>query len=215
MSALKRPVVDLKSKYKRSLSVSFIASLSILIIAFKFSPHSKEVASITTTEQELIHVENIINTIQKPGKPIPPKAPQIIDVTPDDIEDIELQDVENDENDIIGPPDLPPDNPLIEEDIIFIAVEHMPEILGGITVIQEKAHFTEIAKRSGIEGKAIIEAIVNETGDVIDAKVIKGLGGGLNEVSLNAVISTRFKPGLQRGKPVKVRITIPIKFVLK
>ena len=207
MSALKKPAVDLKSKYKRSLSVSFIA--------FKFSPHSKEVASITITEQELIQVENIINTIQIPDKPIPPKTPQIIEVTLDNIEDIELQDVEIDENDIIGPPDLPPNNLLIEEDIIFVAVEHMPEIIGGITAIQEKVHYTEIAKRSGIEGEVIIEAIVNEVGDVIDAKVIKGLGGGLNEVSLNAVISTRFKPGLQRGKPVKVRITIPIKFVLK
>ena len=67
----------------------------------------------------------------------------------------------------------------------------------------------------GLEGKVIIEAVIDENGNVIDAKVFKRLGGGLDEESLHAVQTTRFSPGLQRGKPIRVRINIPVKFVLK
>ena len=46
-------------------------------------------------------------------------------------------------------------------------------------------------------------------------EIIKGLSPDLDEISLNAVKSTLFNPGKQRGKPVKVRISIPIKYRLK
>jgi len=91
----------------------------------------------------------------------------------------------------------------------------MPEPIGGLAAIQQKVTYTEIAKRIGLEGKVIIEAVIDENGNVIDAKVLKRLGGGLDEESLHAVQTTRFSPGLQRGKPIRVRINIPVKFVLK
>ena len=91
----------------------------------------------------------------------------------------------------------------------------MPEPVGGLATIQNKVKYTEIAKRIGLEGIVYIEALIDENGNVIDSKIIKKIGGGLDQEALNAVASTKFHPGLQRGKPVKVRITIPIKFVLR
>ncbi len=92
--------------------------------------------------------------------------------------------------------------------------EEMPEIIGGIGAIQSKVHYTEMAKRIGVEGTIYVEAVINEEGKVIEAKVVKGLIPDLDEMSLEAVKSTLFKPGKQRGKPVKVRMNIPIKFRL-
>ena len=91
----------------------------------------------------------------------------------------------------------------------------MTEPVGGLATIQNKVKYTEIAKRIGLEGIVYIEALVDENGNVIHSKIIKKIGGGLDQEALNAVASTKFHPGLQRGKPVKVRITIPIKFVLR
>lgn len=97
----------------------------------------------------------------------------------------------------------------------YIAVDEMPMPIGGIQSIQEKILYPELAKRAGIEGRVFIQAFIDETGNVADAKVIKGVGHGLDEAALEAVKQTKFTPGKQKGEPVKVQVTIPIVFKLQ
>ena len=97
----------------------------------------------------------------------------------------------------------------------FVAVEEMPEPIGGIKGIQEKIEYPEIAKRAGVEGKVYILAFVDESGNVMKAQVLKGIGAGCDEAALDAVQKTKFKPGKQRGVPVKVQVSIPIIFKLQ
>jgi protein TonB len=96
----------------------------------------------------------------------------------------------------------------------FVAVEEMPEPIGGIKAIQEKITYPEIAKRAGVEGKVYILAFVDESGTVTKATVLKGIGAGCDEAARDAVIATKFKPGKQRGVPVKVQVSIPVIFKL-
>jgi protein TonB len=97
----------------------------------------------------------------------------------------------------------------------FVAVEEMPEPIGGIKAIQEKITYPEIAKRAGVEGKVYVLAFVDESGTVTKAQIIKGIGAGCDEAALNAVLATKFVPGKQRGVPVKVQVSIPIIFKLQ
>jgi len=97
----------------------------------------------------------------------------------------------------------------------FVAVEEMPEPIGGIKAIQEKITYPEIAKRAGVEGKVYILAFVDENGNVTKAQVLKGIGAGCDEAALDAVLKTKFKPGKQRGTPVHVQVSIPIIFKLQ
>lgn len=97
----------------------------------------------------------------------------------------------------------------------FIAVEEMPEPVGGIAAIQSKIVYPDLAKRAGVEGKVYVMAFVDEKGTVTNAKLIKGIGAGCDEAAVQAVKSTRFKPGKQRGTPVKVQVSIPIVFKLQ
>jgi periplasmic protein TonB len=97
----------------------------------------------------------------------------------------------------------------------FVAVEEMPEPIGGIKAIQEKISYPEIAKRAGVEGKVYILAFVDENGNVTKAQVLKGIGAGCDEAAQDAVLQTKFKPGKQRGTPVKVQVSIPIVFKLQ
>ncbi|MCK7525607.1 MAG: energy transducer TonB [Ignavibacteriales bacterium] len=69
-----------------------------------------------------------------------------------------------------------------------------------------------MAKRAGVEGKVYVLAFVDEAGNVTRAKIIKGIGAGCDEAALDAVRQTKFKPGKQRGTPVKVQVSIPIVF---
>lgn len=102
----------------------------------------------------------------------------------------------------------------VESDVYFVAVEEMPEPIGGIDEIQKNIVYPEIAKRAGVEGKVYVLVFVNESGTVTDAKIIKGIGAGCDEAALDAVKKTKFKPGRQRGKTVKVQVSIPVVFRL-
>ena len=99
-----------------------------------------------------------------------------------------------------------------EEPTFFLAVEEMPELIGGIKGLQNRIVYPEIAKQTGTEGKVIVQAVVDEKGNIISAKTIKGIGAGCDEVALDAVLNSKFKPGKQRGKNVKVQISVPIVF---
>ncbi len=90
----------------------------------------------------------------------------------------------------------------------------MPEPIGGLSAIQSKIIYPELARKAGIQGKVFILAFVDESGNVTRAQIVKGIGLGCDEAALDAVMNTKFKPGKQRGKPIEVQITIPITFKL-
>lgn len=101
-----------------------------------------------------------------------------------------------------------------EEPTYFVAVEEMPAPIGGLSAIQEKIVYPELAKRAGVQGKVYIRAFVDENGNVTSAEVVKGIGGGCDEAALDAILKTKFTPGKQRGKPIKVQVTVPVLFKL-
>ncbi|MDX1642615.1 MAG: TonB family protein, partial [Balneolaceae bacterium] len=70
------------------------------------------------------------------------------------------------------------------------------------------------ARQKSIEGRVYVQFIVNEQGDVEDAKVIRGIGGGADEEALRVVRQAKFEPGMQRGRPVRVQYSLPIFFRL-
>ena len=212
---LKNPVADLRARYKKVLKISVIISLALAIVAFKFFPDLKGETIAMEGPQELFTVEDIQQTKQENRPPPPPKPPIPIEAPADDVlEDIEIADTEIDfEAQMEAPP--PPEKKVEEEPTYFVAVEEMPAPIGGIVAIQKKIVYPEIAKRAGVEGKVYVLAFVDESGSVTKAQIIKGIGAGCDEAALDAVLKTKFTPGKQRGKPVKVQVSIPILFKLQ
>ena len=90
----------------------------------------------------------------------------------------------------------------------------MPEVKGGLPSLYKKIKYPEIAKKAGISGKVYVMAFIDESGSVKDVKVIKGIGGGCDEAAVNAIKSAEFVPGSNKGKPVKVKMSLPINFQL-
>ncbi|SHF62779.1 TonB family C-terminal domain-containing protein [Fodinibius roseus] len=96
----------------------------------------------------------------------------------------------------------------------FVAVEQMPELIGGLESVQRNINYPERAKRAGIEGRVIVQFIVNKQGEVEKPQIIRGIGGGADKEALRVVRQARFKPGKQRGQPVPVQYSLPIIFKL-
>ncbi len=112
---------------------------------------------------------------------------------------------------------LPPEveEKITEDDpAYYLSVEVMPEPVGGMKWIYKKLTYPEKAKSENIEGTVLLNAFINRNGDVEKVEVVKSLGYGCDEAAKIAVLYTKFKPGLLRGKPVNVQMSIPIEFKL-
>ena len=218
MALVKSPKADLRAHYKKTFEFSLIISLVFLIVAFRFFPNIQEKKVALEGPQELINMEDIQQTRQENRPPPPPKPPIPIEAPSEDVlQDIEIQSTELDVNaDVAAPPPPPEENKNTnEEPQYFVAVEDMPEPIGGIAAIQSKIVYPEIAKRAGVEGKVYVKAFVDTKGNVTKVVVQKGIGAGCDEAAMKAVKETKFKPGKQRGKPVNVQVSIPVVFRLQ
>jgi len=105
-------------------------------------------------------------------------------------------------------------NEFIREDY-KIEADEMPAPVGGIKTIQEKVIYPEDAKDEEIEGTVLINTFINEKGDVAWAEIFKSENPIFDSSALNAIKQTKFIPGKQKRKNVKVQIVIPVSFKLE
>lgn len=215
MALIKTPEADIRRRWKLWTEVSGVATLAIIITAFVFFPDLKNQVVLKEEKQEVVKVEEIEVTKQE-VKPPPPPRPQVPVMVPND-QVMEDEVVYDSELKVADTPPPPPPAAAIEEEeaTIFEVVEDQPEPIGGIGSIQSKVIYPEIAKKAGIEGTVVIRAAIDEKGNVIKTVIAKGIGAGCDEAAVEAIRKVKFKPGSQRGKPVKVWLSIPIRFKLK
>lgn len=212
----KDPKSDLRGQYTRIMEIAFIAAISLSIVAFRFFPDIKLGAKIPVTEQEIIEFEDIDHTRQEEKPPPPPRPPIAIEAPSDEVlDDLDFFSSELDLLEDVPPPAPPPAEDDDEFGSYFVAVETMPEIIGGIQSLARNLVYPELARRAGVEGTVYILAYVDEEGMVRHTEIARGIGAGCDEAAAEAVSNARFKPGLQRGQPVKVRVMVPVRFSLR
>jgi protein TonB len=96
-------------------------------------------------------------------------------------------------------------------------IDEAPLRVGGGVSRPEKISgnppvYTEVARKARVTGVVIVEAIIDEKGNVTNARVLKGLPMGLDKAALDAVQRWRFKPAEFQGRPVKVYYTLTVNF---
>lgn len=96
-------------------------------------------------------------------------------------------------------------------------VSEMPEFPGNIyAYLAKSVKYPPTARENGIEGRVVVNFVVNEDGHISNAVVKRGIGGGCNDEALRVINSMpAWKPGKQNGRPVKVYYTLPINFKLE
>jgi TonB family protein len=102
----------------------------------------------------------------------------------------------------------------IKADSVYSIAEVMPEPVGGMEGIYKRLVYPQSALDNKVEGIVKIEALVNQSGDVMDSKILNDIGYNCGESAKITIFYTRFKPGLQRGKAVMARVIIPVEFKL-
>jgi protein TonB len=213
-SERKKPQADLRNYYTIFLQLGMVVVLLIFITAMKVQFVAEQQDVDLTQEQEVVEMEEVTQTKQE-EKPPPPPRPQVPVEVPND-EIIEDQDINIDAEINMDEPLPEPEEPAEEEEEdFFVAVENMPELKGGLGELQKQINYPDMARKAGIEGRVIIQFIVNEQGQVENPRVIRGIGGGCDKEALRVVKQAQFEPGRQRGNPVRVQYSLPITFKLQ
>ena len=81
--------------------------------------------------------------------------------------------------------------------------------------LQKNMKYPSICQEQGIQGRVIVQFVVNTDGSIVDAQVVKPVNPYLDKEALRVVsIMPKWSPGKQRGKAVRVRFTLPVTFRL-
>ena len=105
-------------------------------------------------------------------------------------------------------------------DKVYEKVEVMPEFPGGdqamMDFVAKNVVYPQEARDKEISGRVMVGFIVEKDGSISDAKVVKGIGGGCDEEAVRVVKAMpKWKPGKEKGKPVRVSFMMPFAFKLQ
>jgi periplasmic protein TonB len=223
-----KEIRDRKRRQQTSLfmSIGLCLSLLMVITAFQHKFYDKgTVASLGKIDENFEKTVEIPPTEQPPPPPPKVQQTQIIEVSNDqEIEqDIKVNlDIEVNEETKVAAPVVVQQAPVEEEkaEQIFTIVENQPEPKGGMTAfykyIGEDLKYPNLARRNNIEGRVFVKFVVEKDGSLTDVQVLKGIGGGCDEEAVRVIKGApNWKPGKQRGRPVRVQMILPIVFKLE
>ena len=104
-------------------------------------------------------------------------------------------------------------------EIFFDLVDTPPSPVGGLEAwsrhLSENLIYPTSARMKGIQGTVLVSFIVNTDGTIEAIELVQGIGGGCDEEAIHIIkISPRWSPGMIKGKAVRTRMKIPIRFKL-
>ncbi len=227
MEVKKSPKADLENKRSLFLMLGLVLALGIILAAFEYKTSPKKADSLGQIEMQEVEDEIIPITreLEVPPPPPPPQVIEVLTIVDDDV-DIEdeliIDDTEVTEGMVIDvAPVVSTKKEEEEEDTqVFFIVEDMPEFPGGEAALRQflatAVKYPVIAQENGIQGRVYVTFVVNTDGSITDARIARGVDASLDKEALRVVNTLpKWKPGKQRGKPVRVSYTVPINFVLQ
>jgi protein TonB len=234
MEVKKNPRYDLEKKRSMFLQIGFLLSFVIVLMAFEYkTPVTKTAELDFDPIEEFDELVPVTVHETKPKKEIPKVQPLIMneillaDDDDDDVTDLEIIDSQAGEDESYDISDI--DDPDEEvEDTPFVRVENMPifnprknktyeeGIKDLFLTMQKKAKYPLVAQENGVQGKVFVKFVVGKTGEISNIQVVRSVDKELDQEAIRVVKSLpKFKPGMQRNKPVSVWFSGYISFVLQ
>ncbi len=216
----------LEKQRKTFFMIGAILALAVVFTAFEWRTYDVSYdLDLTNHGWDVFEEEDVDPTKHEKKelpKPIIKPIAVINEIDNDkDADEVELFNPEADPMDEV--PEFiytPPEEDVgIDDKVLFKIVEDMPEFPGGeealFAYLASNVHYTKRAIDAGIQGKLYVEFVVEKDGSVSSVIVLRGLGGGLDEIAVKAVKGMpRWTPGKQRKMPVRVKIVVPFNFEL-
>lgn len=228
MEIKKTSKASLENKKSSWLLVGYVIVLVFMFVAFEWSKRDVRIDMSGAITENVFEQEIEIPITEQPElvAPPPPQAPAIAEVLTivDDNDNVKETAIASSEEIgeavIIKTISPTVDEEIPVEDEIFEVVEKNPEFsYNGMSLMQylgKSIKYPTIAQETETQGRVIVQFVVNKDGSIVDVKVVRGVDPYLDKEAIR-VISTmpKWKPGEQRGKPVRCKFTVPVMFKLQ
>ncbi|MEZ4997352.1 MAG: energy transducer TonB [Bacteroidales bacterium] len=228
MELKKNEKANLEKKKTLFLQVGLIIALIVCLGAMEWTSGQKKDSMFAGMSEEAIEEEQIPVTEETPPEEMPPPEVTVTDlfeIVEDDVvieNEVRFEDDETSEDKVVEiyAPVLQAEEEEVEDEI-FVIVEDMPKFRGGDINkfrewVQKRVRYPELAAENGIQGRVFITFVVEPNGTVSNVSISRSVDALLDEAAKEAVsASPKWEPGMQRGRPVRVRYSIPIIFQLQ
>lgn len=223
MRSKKSSRANLEKRRSMFFQIGVLSALAVVLLAFEWSVPETTIENWNVMTDPDVPVAEVDITFPEEEKEVKPPQQKVIDeikvveeeIIPEDQPDIEF--IENIDVDI-------PIVDLIEEEVSdevipFPIIEKKPEFPGGLDAyakfIATETVYSENAKEAGLKGTVYVSFIIDENGKVTNVEIARGIHEWLDDEAIRVVKSMPdWKPGEQRGKPVKVSFMSQFKFIL-
>ena len=222
MEIKKSPKADLEGKKTTWLLAGYVMVMAVLFLGFEWTQRDVKIDTSNQVVENVFEEEIEIPITEQPEQvqAPPPEAPSIAETLTivDDDSDIQESAIQSSEETgqaveikytaPVAVQEEEEEEP--EEQEIFQVVEQMPEYPDGAI------RYPAMAAENGVQGRVTVQFVVNRDGSIVDAQVVRGVDPYLDKEALRVINSMpKWKPGMQRGKPVRVRYTVPVNFRLQ
>jgi protein TonB len=213
------------------MEVGLLVALLFTLLAFEWQTAPKVEVEETGTVVQTSMEEDIVPITRQeeaaPPPPEPPKVTDILDIVSDDVHvdtNIDIN-IEADLNtEIVAPVIAFTGTEVVEEEeevVMFAIVEDKPMFNGKDAetgfreYVRNNTQYPPVAQENGITGRIFVEFTIGTDGTVTDVKLLRGVDPLLDNEALRVIrASPKWTPGMQRGKPVKVKYQFPVNFQL-
>lgn len=224
MEPKKSPKADLGKWRTIFMECGLVVALGICILAFSISQSEKVIEladlGINADEVELVDITVEKQPEVEPIKQTVSVIADILNVVKNDTKittSIDFFDFEDVDLDVLT---FDVETEEIEEDAPFLIAEEMPSFRGGdLNVFRrwvvENYDYPTIAREAGIQGRVVVEFIVERDGRVSNVRALQTVDPILSDEAIRVIKSSpKWSPGKQRNNPVRIKYTLPIELRL-
>jgi len=228
MEIKKSPKADLEGKKTTGLLIGLVLILAAMFVAFEWTKRDVVITAGSGIvdvpfEEEMVPITEQEEPKQAPPPPEAPKVEEVLQIAENDA-DVEESTIQSNEDkgeavEIKYVPEVVEEEE-VEEQQIFQVVEEMPEFPGGMAeclkFLAKNIKYPTIAQENGVQGRVIVQFVVNQDGSIVDPVVVRSVDPYLDKEALRVIrMMPKWKPGKQRGKAVRVKYTVPVTFKLQ
>lgn len=230
MEIKKNPKVNLETRKTTYVLTGLVGVLAILFVALEWSntQHRNHKLVARAMVEDIEEYMVVTTQAQIPPPPPPPPLPDVIENYVEVDDDVPIEEVDilsSEDNDIsIQVIDLcletgPSEEECPDDGAPFVSVEQQPEFPGGesalMAFIRKNLKYPAFAAENNIQGRTTLSFIVEKDGSIASIEVLRSPAEELSKEAIRVVQSMpKWKPGKQRGKPVRVKYVLPITFRL-
>ena len=227
MEAKKSKKATIENQRGSWLLMGLVVALAFMFVSFEWTQHDVRVAALSSDDESIFVTELVPITFpdEKLEPPPPPenKIVEILEIVKNDIEVADNvstvgEDMDETHKIVWIPPVV--ETEVVDEDVIVDVAEIMPEFPGGTAALMKylgtNIKYPTISQEMGSAGRVIVQFVVDKDGSISNPEVVRGVDAYLDKEAIRVISSMpKWRPGVQNGKKVRVKYTVPVVFRLQ